>query len=1203
MFKKSLVLSIAVLLTAVLFVFTGCEGPAGPIGQTGNDGSDVPFPGEITVTIPGSGVPELPAGVTYPPLSGAKILSGNAADISKAFNGGILVANTPDSGALGGGTNEGTVYAQDAVDYVVWTGPGIDTGTPTWQGAIVVPPGKTLFIAAPLFVNGAANSFTGITVSDKGTFAPTAVTASVQAATGGTTVDQNSPEGKIVILNGGSIRGTAGDITIGGTLEIHHGAYISVGGATFLSTAKSTVDVYGSIVGSTAALSFEGDLTIKGGGTVVGSNVASDIFRGTVTVDSYGSLNLGNPASGNVVHFYGPVTVNENAGLNLNSSVTGDNPVTFHDVTAISGVLDAQRNDVTVLPAGHLKITATGEINANAWAQINSGTDVSLLAAIAPGAAPSALNNYTTIDIPTEGKVTLRVGEIRATSYANLVLLAAHPSLSLRASPFAVAQGVVATHGMGPGEFIIGPADVPLVVSSNDVTLTNYPLVTDLTVGEGRTLTLSGTALASAGEITVLGTFNAGSASFATRLDKLTVGSDTVKAPELTLGSAIFNADPTEIIVNSGSELILGGGSVAVNPAGTIFLDDNASLSVASTTGATLARLQKLTIDPGASFTSVSTDVTFAGLEELTVDGTLTALLHSTDPKFTYLETNSNDEGGKGEVGGGGAAVFGDWAVDGDDNKHAFDQLLAIRDLTVLSIENVSNTSGGGSLQTPDAGSPTGSNIILRVTDITAPAGGLTIDRDLNVGTDGTIDFGVAENTVTINAGSRILVGDAVAAAPLGNPGLSATAPAVLVAGSGSATVLTETSGALVVSADTVTVQAGSTLNVDGTFTAGSAGAEIIAGLGDNEITLVNGSSLTKGIIKSNAASAGNATAEITVNPTGVLAIADDSTVEKGSSVKILAAGSITTATNTALTFGTSGVSIGEAATSTAGELSAISESTITADGTDDGNIAITGALRASKGSSILTGAAGKEITLTGSVTLRNAGTAYDSLTLTGARLADVVVFNADNAVIDLTGTLTGQSNGSISTKGITAGKGALNIGAVAVLTATGTSAQSLSGVILNGTAGSLTGSLSLGTGSTLAIPNGQTLLVGTYSVTTTSGTISVGTGTVTLGNASKITLAQLATGVGTLSFNTYSLKGVASGGPAGSDTTASTVPNGSTITLTSSDIAGAFGKGGTPGTLTSTAAAVVTGSDAITITATSGGNTISGTSKLYSSD
>jgi hypothetical protein len=1189
-------MSIVGILLAVLFVFAGCEGPQGVQGTTGDDGSDVPFPGEITVTIPGgNNVPTLPAGVTYPPITGAKILSGSAADISKAFNGGILVANTPDSGEFDptqSGTNEGTVYAQDAVDYVVWTGVG-NPNAP--QGSIVVPPGKTLFIAAPLPVNDTGGSldgnFQGITVSDTGTFSTPGL-ASIQATVGGTTIDSIN-EGRIVLLNGGRIDGTTGPITIGGTLEIHHGADINVVGTTFLTTPKSTTNVYGRIIGGSTILNFEGDLTIKGGGLVSGSTggylSASDTYRGTVIVESYGELRLGNPAANNVVNFYGPVTVQENASLSLNTA--GNNPVTFRNVTEISGTLNATSNEITVPSAGHLKVTPTGEINAVAWDQINDGDDVSLLAAIAPNAVPNVANKYTTIAIPETGLVTLTVGQIRATTYANLRDLAASTRLNL---PDGIAANVI--------NVTFDSTDPTLEVTTNDVYLTNYTTIGNVLVGEDKLLNITGANLDTAGRITVLGTLNATAATFAVRLDSLNVGGDETVTPPvivpvtLNLDAATFAAASPVITVYQDSVLTLGGANV--NPAGTIDLKADAELTIGGNTS-TLERLQKLSIAAGAVFDSTdSSRTSFKALEELTVDGTLYADLtwvntNAYSDIFNFIQWNSNDSAGQGEVGGSGVAVFAGWnvntvapVINPSNKEHAFDQLLAIKDLTVNQVAGIGNTSGTGA--TPDAGTSTGDGYVLRVSRITVP-GALTVDRDLNILAAGVINFGAINNTLTIAAGKKILVGASA------KPGLSAgTAPAVLVAGG--ASLLTETTDTLVASISTLTVQAGSTLNVDGKLTAGaSATAEIFAGV-NTGITLVD-SSLENGTIQSNALTGSppsDATAVITVNPSGTLTIAGISAVAKGSSLTVNAGGKV--ASTSTLTFGTSGSFIGT------GGLSAVTNSTIAADAGTDGNVAISGSLTASGGPTVLNSSAGLDLAISGTVTLRNAGTSYDSVAINNTTITGVSVFNADGADIALTGSLAG---GTLSTKG----NGALTIGTLVKLQAGASAGQSLTGVTLDGTAVSLVGSLNLVTDSVLTIPEAGTFNVtnGTLSV---AGTGTTGGGRIVLGYTTstpgQLVLAADTGTKGTLALGANptvanSISGLSGSSASAADLAGVGTPGTASVTYNSPNITiASTGAGaGTAGS-SSKVGVVAAGTVTISGNAASGGSTISSSSVIY---
>jgi hypothetical protein len=137
------------------------------------------------------------------------------------------------------------------------------------------------------------------------------------------------------------------------------------------------------------------------------------------------------------------------------------------------------------------------------------------------------------------------------------------------------------------------------------------------------------------------------------------------------------------------------------------------------------------------------------------------------------------------------------------------------------------------------------------------------------------------------------------------------------------------------------------------------------------------------------------------------------------------------------------------------------------------------------------------------------------------------------------------------------------------------------------------------------------TVVVGDGTANTGSLSIASGSsGKISLPTAatSKITLAVDGTGgKGSLTFGSYTLNGLASGNVLnGSDapTPALIGPLGApTLVLDSGDIAAQFSRGGTTTYLTTTAAAgVAAASGAVTITSV-GGNTISASSKLYSTD
>jgi hypothetical protein len=1124
MLKKSLLLSIAVLLTAVIFIFTGCEGPAGPAGSDAANG-DINFPGDITVSVPGSGTtpaaPSLPEGVTYP-LQGAKLLSGNAADISTAFNGGILVANTPDSGVLGGGTNAGTVYAQDAVDAIVWTGIGADLPSNV-QGNIVVPPGKTLFIAADLPIGPGTGRFQGVTLADKATYSTPSANPSILADTrGGTTIDGNTPEGKIVILNGGSIQSYgAGLINIGGGLEIHRGGFISVGAATFTATAGSVINSYGLIDASTSTnpLTLDGELVVKGYGTVKSSQYVSgsdgDVFRGQITVESYGKFILGTPASNSDVDFYGAVNVQENAEFTLSS--TANHSVTFHNNTDIAGTLTADYNNVNVAYTGHLKIASTGKIEADRWALFSgiprtgpvvSGTDKTLLAAIAQGALPSEDNNFTTIEIPLDGMVTLEFsGFLDISTYADLNSLAKSTQLFLPG-------GIRLTYASADSKTYF-TAD--LDVKTNDVFLNNFDEIGNVTVEAGKVLTLEG-SVEKAGTIAVYGNLGliANNSDFSEGMDGLIIGQSAdiggdpveVNLPYALFGGPSSDPDkPFKITVNKGSKLTLGNGSSrTINPRGIIELEENAELTISTSNDSTggagtqvLDLLEGLRIEAGAKFSFVDTygRPTFAKLQKLTVNGILDVNASSAT---TFHDLQTIEALGTEDVQGTGTAIFAGLPVNGGSLNRAFEQLLAIRHLTIGALTNASVIQ---KTDTPDAGLPPSFETdrdrpTLTVASITASTtSGLVIGRDLIV--TGNISFGAADNTITINPGYRVKIADIIRSPRTAKEVLNAAGTgAVLSSSSSAATTLAPdyTTATFTLGVDDLLVLADSVLNVTGKIATDDGGNyDIIAGEGTGEIVLAapsgRASYLERGSITTGALDTTNASAEIAVSGTGTLAVNEDSTVGDGSSLAVSKGGTISVYTSESIVFGTLGLTIGAGAL-TGGDAQAVIAAAVTA---NTGDVTISGELIATEGSAILTGAAGKKITIAsgGSISARNAGNAYEYIKLAGNALIDgVVVFDATDGapVITLTGKLTG---GTLTTKE----SGKLVIGTVITLQG---NAQDLSGVTLDGTALSVTGTtaLTLAENTTLAI-GAAALKIG---AATLPGTLTVNGGKITLAAA-----------------------------------------------------------------------------------------------------
>jgi hypothetical protein len=695
MFKKSLVLSIAVVLTAVLFIFTGCQNPDAPVVNEGETNVTLPPNGstEITIKNPDT-VPALPEGFTYP-SGAAKVLAGNATDIALAFNGGILVADTSDAdGTKVTGTDvpgTGYAYSQDAVDEIIWTGPGtrsvntLGADVPN-LGSIAVPPGKTLYIAAPLVIDAtpdsnlltAAQWFSSITVSDQGGY-PNAA-ASIQANTlGGAPVGGNKA-GKIVILAGGSIGertgGAAGDsITIGGELEIHRGASINVSAleTPFTTTAGSRTVVYGSLVtgnpavAAASVLNLLGTLVVKGGGTVDvsglggGDSVAFGSVTDDVTVESYGTLTI----NGGVFNetFYGNLTVGPVASL-----VIGGGTTTFNKKATFDGELDARgAGNIVVGTSGHLAIEATGTIRGT-WANFfvgavatNAGTPASLKAAFGAAAADvGSANNRVTIADPGTGAPVYLDLNLTLTPTATYPVNVAYPDLVWFAESTKLHLNSL-TYGNPFGRFtpLIDTDNGKLTIVAGNHVILGADGIGDVEVQSGGSVNFN-VAINSAGIITLVGRgrpansrltlatspnvlVTPGNAIFDTALDGLTIGDGTVATalnlnnatlagaktnPDETATSGIIIADKHSVItVKKGSSLEVGG---VADPGGEIILEasadntDGGQFTITNAAGAVFNELYRLDIGAKAAFNGgTGNDITFQKLRLLTVNGEL----------------------------------------------------------------------------------------------------------------------------------------------------------------------------------------------------------------------------------------------------------------------------------------------------------------------------------------------------------------------------------------------------------------------------------------------------------------------------------------------------------------------------------------------------------------------------------------------------
>jgi hypothetical protein len=1117
MLKKSLLLSVAVLLTAVLFVFTGCESPTdGRDGLQGEPGKDNPFPDEVGITVnipPGS--TELPKGITFPD-GRASIVAGTADDIIRAFAGGIRVADTSD--ATGGSIVTGPaatgtqwVYEQDAVDYVIWNGP---PATAAALGTLSVPPGKTLFINAPLTLdgNGATNTFTGISISDPASYESVGdIPTSVLASLAGSPVAPGDSGGKLVILATARVivdgsATIAPTFTNGGILEIHRGAAVDLTGGTadpaLISTPGSKTEVYGSLTAGTAALSLYGALNVRSGGSVNFTAATTPVFGEDVTVAA-GALNPAAifvlPTAG--ATFEGNLTVGEGVPV----SMTAGN-VTFNKTATIDGTFNATAVGlVNIGSNGWLEITEKGTITGD-WTDIRTGGAASTpataknLRAAFGAEAPSTASSRVTIADPNLADGLFMALTVTCDDYEDLVWFAESTKLHL-------VKILYESDTDDETQTLVIAKDNTVDLGSTFVTV---DAIGNVTVQDGGTLILSD-AVDTAGNIIVVGELEAATATFGTALTKLTIG-DGVTKTDVDLPAATFAAysPPAVIELKDGASLEVGGtGTGDITFAGEIILGENSKFITATTnTGTNFANLTKLTIEEGALFdaSSLTNYVVFTQLTQLKVHGTI--YVPSNAIAFTNLNADVGTMSGNTyDVYGDGRAIFPGFNITSAVD-HAFDQLLGIQDLTVGTLDATVPAATGFNATIDAKASPSGA--VLRTSGITVPAqGSFLVDRNLDLLNTGAIVLtnGTLGSSITIDAGITVYSGgkvDPVSFEDILSPGKPAlggsdteqTASATISGPNGGAStnaLLTATDGVpgnLKLTVRNLTLKAGDTLQVPGTL---SSDSSITIGAG--AISLIE-ASLTKGSL---ADTAGAGT--VTVFDGGTLSSTGLSLVPSGSDIVVKEGGKITGIGSGRITFATTGPYIGE------GILTALEDGAIEATSANEADLS--GSFNGT-GATVLnvTGGNTKKLNLTGTVILGSL-TGYNGAKIGGGT---VISSGASNTTVlnGATGTVilgAGHEikDGSLTTRGT----GGLVLAAGTTLTAAvndlinSTSSQSLEGVTF--TPGGFTGDLTLASNAVLTI--GTAFSVNPQTAATS--TLDVSSGAIKLLDTKVLTLVK----------------------------------------------------------------------------------------------
>jgi hypothetical protein len=685
----------------------------------------------------------------------------------------------------------------------------------------------------------------------------------------------------------------------------------------------------------------------------------------------------------------------------------------------------------------------------------------------------------------------------------------------------------------------------------------------------------------------------------------LTIGDGTGTESDITLPNAVLTAagDDSVITVNKNAALILGNTTtdIAVNPAGSIKLiagdsgkDNGGKLAtLAAATGSTFARLKDLDIGNEASFSAAGTAVTFAALEIIKVgeNGLLSAPNTNQATLFNTLNIKIS-KNTTPDVTGNGKVDLPVWVVT-SGKQHAFNQLLAIKEVGILSITGLIKTSGYD-VQTEDAAAPGSSDAILTIYDgtvgITLTAN-LTVDRNLNLASSAKLIGPVGRYQITINQGKGIYAN--------GKPVLGGSASQTLAVLSvvGGGTLTADATDAAIVNSAAVTVLPGSKILVPGQF---GGGGNIVAGDTDGALTLTAdaatylkggsietvGTALTTPLIGNKAI--------VNVDAGGILSVgAASANAAKVIDINVAvgtngANGGTIDATGGALTIGTGIIN---------GILKATSAGTIVSAATTanaaDAVTTVTGSYTAT-GAAAFKGTTSKTVKLTGKIKVGKGTSEYDTAEFGDSDLYGEVVFNGNTGIITIP-SAGNVKKGSLLTKG----EGGLAIASIGTIYATGTAQTWAETVTIDGTNGLTTGTLTLGADTTLALTGELKVGVSTAS----PATLAVSSGKETLANASAKISAQAEGGTpankGTITVGSITIVGVDSS----TGTVADSFGNSSKKTTgdgTASDIfAASTGVSGANANQDK-AASLVVGSGTATITGHGDGNTLSSASELY---